>query len=47
MLDINNHSLKHAITSLISVIASTLRGVEYLTNNNNMCVLERVIAVNK
>lgn len=33
MLDINNQSLKHAICSLISVISSTLRGVEYLSYN--------------
>lgn len=31
LLDYNNQSLKHAITSLVSVISSTLRGVEYLT----------------
>lgn len=45
ILDINNNSLKHAITSLISVISSTLRGVEYLINNNRMVVIERVIKV--
>jgi len=28
--------MKHAITSLISVISSTLKGVEYLTTRNNM-----------
>jgi len=32
MLSINNNSLKHAITSLVSVVSSTLRGVEYLTS---------------
>jgi hypothetical protein len=32
----DNVSMKHAITSLISVISSTLRGVEYLISRNNM-----------
>lgn len=31
MLEKNEPTMKHAITSMISVIASTLRGVEYLT----------------
>jgi hypothetical protein len=31
----DNSSMKHAITSLISVISSTLRGVEYLISKNN------------
>ena len=33
VMNIPNNSLKHAITSLISVISSTLKGVEYLTTN--------------
>jgi hypothetical protein len=45
LLDINNQSLRHAITSLISVISSTLRGVEYLTFNGNMIIVEKVIKV--
>lgn len=45
LLDINNQSLRHAITSLISVISSTLRGVEYLTFNGNMVIIEKVIKV--
>jgi hypothetical protein len=32
----DNSSMKHAITSLISVISSTLRGVEYLISKKNM-----------
>jgi len=47
ILDINNNSLKHAITSLISVISSTLRGVEYLISKNRMVVIERVIKILK
>lgn len=45
ILDIPNNSLKHAITSLISVISSTLRGVEYLICKNKMVVIDRVIKV--
>lgn len=45
ILEINNSSLKHAITSLISVVSSTLRGVEYLTFNNNMKLVEKIIRV--
>jgi hypothetical protein len=31
LLNINSHGLKHAICALISVIASTVKGVDYLT----------------
>lgn len=31
LLAIQSHGLKHAICALISVIASTLKGVDYLT----------------
>jgi hypothetical protein len=49
----DNSSMKHAITSLISVISSTLRGVEYLISRNNMVyflskvVMENVIKIMK
>jgi hypothetical protein len=48
LLDYNNQSLKHAITSLVSVISSTLRGVEYLTHNGkNNIVIEKIIRILK
>jgi len=47
ILEINNSSLKHAITSLISVIASTLKGVEYLSHKNKMQIVEKIIKVLK
>ncbi|CAD8144528.1 unnamed protein product [Paramecium pentaurelia] len=47
LLDINNQSLRHAISSLISVISSTLRGVEYLTYNGNMIIIEKIIKILK
>lgn len=31
LLAINSHGLKHAICALISVISSTIKGVDYLT----------------
>ena len=40
ILSIENNSLKHAITYLISVIYSTLKGVEYLTYKKNMVVIK-------
>ena len=47
ILKIDNSSLKHAITSLISVITSTLKGVEYLTFNNNMEIIRQIIVILK
>ncbi|KRX08064.1 Armadillo-type fold [Pseudocohnilembus persalinus] len=47
MLDFNNQSLKHAICSLVSVISSTLRGVEYLCHGNNNIVIENIIKILK
>lgn len=47
ILSIDNSSLKHAITSLISVISSTLKGVEYLTHNNDMAVIRSIIKILK
>lgn len=47
ILDINNSSLKHAITSLISVVASTLKGVEYLSHKNKTQLVDRIIKVLK
>lgn len=41
-----NKSLRHAITSLISVIVSTLRGIEYITaGGSDPTVLDKVIKV--
>lgn len=47
LLDINNQSLRHAIASLISMLSSTLRGVEYLTYNGNIIIIEKVIKILK
>lgn len=47
ILNIKNKSLRHAVTSLISVIVSTLRGIEYLTaGGTDTSVLDKVIKVN-
>lgn len=45
ILTIDNGSLRHAITSLISVIASTLKGVEYITHNGDMSLVRSVIKI--
>ena len=46
ILAIKNKSLRHAVTSLISVIVSTLRGIEYLTaGGSDSAVLDKVIKV--
>ena len=34
LLDFNNKALRHALLALISVIVSTLKGVEYLVTND-------------
>jgi hypothetical protein len=44
-LNISNNSLRHAITSLVSVISSTLKGVEYLIFKNKMTVIEKIVKV--
>jgi len=45
MLEFNNQSLKHAVTSLVSVVSSTLRGVEYLVSGNKFVVVEKIVKV--
>lgn len=35
IMSYEHNGMRHAITSLISVISSTLRGVEYLITKNN------------
>ena len=46
LLSISSHALKHALCALISVIASTLKGVEYLVENDHS-VLQRIIDILK
>ena len=45
LLKIDNDQLKHAIISLVSVIASTKQGVNYLTNDKHKAVLTEIIRV--
>ena len=47
VLNIETNSVRHAISSLVSVISSTLKGIEYLTTNNNMIVIEKMIHIMK
>lgn len=46
LLHINSHGLKHAICALISVIASTPQGVDYLISKG-MDICEKVISILK
>jgi len=46
LLKISSHGLKHAICALISVIASTVKGVEYLTQVD-LAIAEHVIEILK
>ena len=46
LLNIKSHGLKHAICALISVIASTPHGVEYLIQKG-MTICEKVITILK
>lgn len=47
LLKVNNPQLKHAICSLVSVISSTLKGVEYLTQDQDKLVLREMIKILK
>lgn len=46
LLNINSHGLKHAICALISVMASTIHGVEYLIQID-LAITEKVIEILK
>ena len=47
LLNYDHDSMKHAITSLISVIASTIRGVKYMIKDKNMSVIENIVKIMK
>jgi hypothetical protein len=46
LLNINAYNLRHATLSLISIIAATYKGVEYLMLNTST-IVEKIIEVNK
>lgn len=46
LLAINSHGLKHAICALISVISSTIKGVDYLTQID-LLITEKVVEILK
>jgi hypothetical protein len=46
LLDLNHKSLRHALLALVSVIVSTLKGVEYLVTNDQMLIV-RIIEILK
>lgn len=47
LLAMQSHGLKHALSALISVIASTPQGIEYITqvgqNKTDLSLIERII----
>ncbi len=46
LLNLPSYSLRHAILSLISIIAATYKGVEYLTSNS-FSIVEKIIEIMK
>ncbi len=38
LLDIKHKGLRHALLALVSVIVSTLKGVEYFVTNDQMLI---------
>lgn len=46
LLNISTYSLRHAILSLISIIAATYKGVEYLTSNG-FSIVDKIIEIMK
>ena len=46
LLDIKHKGLRHALLALISVIVSTLKGVEYLVTNDQL-LIARIIDILK
>ena len=51
MINMNSHGLKHALSSLISVIVSTAQGVQYLTHTEpgkmDLGILDKLVEVLK
>lgn len=45
LLDNNSPKLRYAIIPLVSIVCSTLRGVEYITYKKSMVVINRIIRV--
>ena len=51
MLGLNNHSLIHSLSALISVVVSTSEGVEYMTHSKgniiDLQILEKIMSILK
>ena len=45
LLDNPNPKLRYSLLPLISIICSTLRGVEYMTNQKDLTIVKRIIKV--
>jgi hypothetical protein len=47
LLDIKHNGLRHALLALISVIVSTLKGVEYITTNDKVIIIRIIQILNE
>jgi len=47
MLDTENGSLRHAVSSILCMVASTKEGVDYLLLNSQMVIVDKIIKVMK
>lgn len=47
LMDNNSPKLRYAIIPLVSIVCSTLRGVEYITSKKNMVVINKIIKILK
>ena len=46
LIDNPNAKLRYSLLPLISIICSTLRGVEYITSRKDLSIVRKVIKVN-
>lgn len=47
LLDNSNAKLRYSLLPLISIVCSTLRGVEYITSRKDLTVIKKVIKVHR
>ena len=47
LLDIKHSGLRHSLLALISVIVSTLKGVEYITLNDKVIIIRIIQILNE
>jgi hypothetical protein len=45
ILNIESGSVRHSATAFLSIVASTLEGINYLTLNNHFDIVEQIVRV--